>query len=620
MDVFFLLRNYFVAFIALLCSGQVISQQLPNPNIAISRLYHHIVFENADRVTKRHELELMALTPEGAQGITKAQLGFNSALDDLKIIQAKTLKSDGKEINVQTDGFAVQKGHSAPGTGVTLPDWEVREINFPDVKVGDRVFREVVQTSKTSPLPGFQTFQDFLIPTLEATEVAVRIEAPASMVLSVSAMPDLVKSLEGDKQVWQGKLKNKATPLEDNASSIRMRIPHVMVSTLANHQDLGQRFAGAMLEKAVITAEVDTLAKRLTANATTDEQRARAIYDWVRKEIKYVALFIGVGGWVPHDTDHILAKRYGDCKDHVTLMHALLKAVGIESRPALINTTPQYDLDPVPVGFNHVITYIPALNKFLDATATHTPFEMLPHVVYGKPVVVSNGHQADIKRTPALSSSANVVVSQTHMKIGANGSAEVTLKVSATGHAAFLVRQRLIQIPAGMGSVAVQKILRQSGFQGKGELRFDTIDRDSLTQSFEANFNIRDMLKNPEAGATLISPPLDLPIYIQKYMGSHQQERRSFPYICNSMRIREEFTMDFEEGYKLSRVPVRLSREIPGVRYSSEYQRTGNRIEGWRQMDIDHPEQECSPDEYLRRRPVMIDTVKHLRSQVLFER
>ncbi len=597
-----------------------IAQQLPNPHLKITRADNHIVFESADRVIKRSRLELQALTAEGAQAVTKAQVGFNSALDELKIIQAKTIKSDGREIKVETNGFAVQKGYSAPGVGVTLPEWEIREINFPDVKAGDKVFREVVQTSIKSSLPGFQNFQAFLLPAFDADEMTVRIEAPQSLKLSVAANPSLTMSIENGKQIWIGKFSNKATTYDDNASSIRLRIPYVMVSTMGSNQDLGQRFAAAMIEKAVVTPEIDALAKRLTANATTDEQKVRAVYDWVRKEIKYAALFLGVGGWVPNDTTHIMSKRYGDCKDHVTLMHALLKAVGVESRPALIYTVFEYELDPVPVGFDHVISYVPSLQKFLDPTAMNTPYEGLPYSAYGKPVVVSDGKQTEVLKVPALRKMDNTVLSQTNIKIAASGAAEVTLKVKTRGHSASLIQDRLSQIPAGMGSAAVQQIIQQSGLQGTGFLRNEKVNRDSIEQSFEADLSIRDLLKNTDAGAVVPNPPLNLPIYVLNNLGNHQQERRTMPYVCNSMQVREEFSMEFEAGFKLYRVPASFTREISGIRFTSSYIQSGNKIAGWREIEIDHPEQECSPDEYRRRRLAMLDIVRHLRSQIIYER
>ena len=48
------------------------------------------------------------------------------------------------------------------------------------------------------------------------------------------------------------------------------------------------------------------------------------LYHWVSRNIRYVALNIDVGGFVPRPAQAVLEHRYGDCKDHVVLLEAAL--------------------------------------------------------------------------------------------------------------------------------------------------------------------------------------------------------------------------------------------------------------------------------------------------------
>jgi transglutaminase-like putative cysteine protease len=600
--------------------GSVQAQQLPSPHIKVTLADMRLEFDSAEVMRVLTTIEMQALTPEGAQRLTKAQVGFNSALQRMEIVQAKTIKADGQQINVQPNGLAVQKGYSAPGVGVTVPEWHVQEINFPDVKAGDKVLRSVRMTSIQPQLPGFQQYQDYLLPSIAYDAVSVRIEAPRSMNLSLAANPTLTQSIEGDKQVWTGKTSIAAAPMDDNPSSIRRLFPHLMVSTVPSQEELGRRFTAEMVKKASVTPEVIALAKQVAGSATTDEQKVKAVYDWVRKEIKYVALFLGVGGWVPHDTKHILEKRYGDCKDHVTLMMAMLKALDVPTQAALINTFAHYEMDPVAVGFNHVISYVPSLDKFLDPTDTNAPYSSLPFSAYGKPVVVSDGSMAQIRYIPALKAVDNTLLTISRHTIKADGSAELSLKVKGTGYAASVLQNQLSQIPAGLGAEAVQRILKDSNLRGSGSLRYDKINRDIQEQSFEADVSISDALRQPDAGVLGLNPSLNTPIYILRNMGNYQQERRTLPYVCNSVKVREEFTMELEAGFKLSRIPTPLIKDIEGIRFESSHQQTGNTITGWRELEISHPKQECSPEEYRRRRLTMLEIVRHLRAQMLYER
>ena len=84
----------------------------------------------------------------------------------------------------------------------------------------------------------------------------------------------------------------------------------------------------------------------------------------------------------------------GDCKDHTTLLQALLAVKGIASTPVLINSGDAYTLPEVPAVdiFNHVINYVPSLDLYADSTARYTSFGLLPFDDSGKPVI----HSRDI--------------------------------------------------------------------------------------------------------------------------------------------------------------------------------------------------------------------------------
>ena len=96
----------------------------------------------------------------------------------------------------------------------------------------------------------------------------------------------------------------------------------------------------------------------------------------------------------------MLANRYGDCKDHAALLEALLAAAGIDSTGALINSDNAYRLPRVPTlgVFNHVITYVPSLDLYLDSTAESIAAGYLPSSDLGKPVLLTSERQDGARR------------------------------------------------------------------------------------------------------------------------------------------------------------------------------------------------------------------------------
>src|SRR5262249_39611597 len=147
--------------------------------------------------------------------------------------------------------------------------------------------------------------------------------------------------------------------------------------------------------------------------------------------IRYVAINLGVGAIVPHAASEVLTNLYGDCKDHVTLLQALLKAKGIDSTVAIIDAGDDFTVSKVATlqQFNHVITYIPDMNLYLDSTARYTPFGVLPFPDADKTVLLSGTGKLD--HTPWSDETTFRTV--TTLKVHDDGSADGETKIAAAG-------------------------------------------------------------------------------------------------------------------------------------------------------------------------------------------
>ena len=102
------------------------------------------------------------------------------------------------------------------------------------------------------------------------------------------------------------------------------RQPRVFVSTWPDWDALARDWAALALPKAVPTAAIRALAARLAVGSADRREEATRIYDWVSAHIRYVALYQAAGALVPTAAGTVLARGWGDCKDHVALFNALL--------------------------------------------------------------------------------------------------------------------------------------------------------------------------------------------------------------------------------------------------------------------------------------------------------
>ena len=111
----------------------------------------------------------------------------------------------------------------------------------------------------------------------------------------------------------------------------------------------------------------------LTAGKTTSYAKMTALADYVQRDIRYVAIELGIGGYQPHPAVDIYRNHYGDCKDKATLMSTMLKEIGVESYYVSINTTRgavTVQTPPQMYLFNHEILAIRLPEDVKEASLT----------------------------------------------------------------------------------------------------------------------------------------------------------------------------------------------------------------------------------------------------------
>ena len=93
----------------------------------------------------------------------------------------------------------------------------------------------------------------------------------------------------------------------------------------------------------------------------------------VQSSLRYHSVSLGDGGFVPRSVERIWAARAGDCKDASRLLTAVLRRLGAQADPALVNTYNGHALDqdaPTLTAFDHCIVRVRCEEKvyWLDPT------------------------------------------------------------------------------------------------------------------------------------------------------------------------------------------------------------------------------------------------------------
>ncbi|KVT75868.1 hypothetical protein WK56_04745 [Burkholderia ubonensis] len=374
------------------------------PPTTLERDVHEFVIQRDGSLEEHDDATLRANDANGIDAIAQRYVWFDKDLEKVDLLAAQTLDRDGVAHPVGPDAIRdVQEPRSAGAP--TFEDGVLRTVVFPGVEAGSRT-RVAFRKVRTRPLnPGY--FGYFVEPSRDPVDYQQLVfDVPADMPLYADArgyvaLPPVTAN--GRTRYAFEYRHGPYDRIELGAVGYPTDGDRLMVSTLPDYAAFAARYRNAAVDPSANDPAVAQLARTLTANAPDPHDKARILYDWVRANVRYVALFLGETAAAPHRVTDILRNRYGDCKDHVALFGALLAAVGIRSEPVLLNLGAVYTLPSVP-GYgggavNHAITWLPDLGLYADTTTGGIAFGYLPPIVMDRPaLLVDTGVLA---RTPA---------------------------------------------------------------------------------------------------------------------------------------------------------------------------------------------------------------------------
>ncbi len=262
---------------------------------------------------------------------------------------------------------------------------------------------------------------------------------------------EITRELSPNGKEYQIRLRAKDLPelkFDADAPCVRSIVPHVMLSGLfRNVNELYDLIHEYVKGDDPEEADVIAFARELTAGCSTDMERLYIIQDWVRENIRYVAIEAGDLAFTPDRPSEVLKKRFGDCKGSASLIKAMLQAVGIDGRLVWIGTDDipeDFTAVPSPGTANHMIAAA-LLNDsiyYIDGTVGPSPHGYYLPSIQGKQTLIQNGDHPLIHRVPVLppeESTDSVVISGT-----LNGSAFVgSVTDDVSGYYKALLANRL---------------------------------------------------------------------------------------------------------------------------------------------------------------------------------
>ena len=380
-----------VVFAALLSAGFAQKPDIKPPDTSpdfskeaytIERLTSRITVEGDGTGSREVTAEVKILADAGVKTFAVLNFSYTSASETVDIDYVRVRKPDGSI--VKTPDYNIQDMPAdVTRTAPLYSDIHEKHVAVKGLGVGD-VLEYLVRYRTVKPeVPGQFWYEYSFVKDAVVKDELLEISFPSGKYLKVVSpqfKPEVKE--EGARRLYRWKYSNLTVKEPDPNQGPRRFPPNpdVQVTTFASWEDVGNWYRGLQKDSLQVTPAIRTKAADLTKGLTGDEEKIRAIYNFVSLKYHYIGLDFGIGRYQPHAADDVLDNGYGDCKDKHTLLAALLQAVGIEAWPVLIHSRRKLELDvPSPAQFDHVITVVPRGDKliWLDTTPEVSPYGLI---------------------------------------------------------------------------------------------------------------------------------------------------------------------------------------------------------------------------------------------------
>lgn len=587
--------------------------------------YHATFSLNADSThVETHDWTTTILQERAVEGSKRTSISYSTSIQKAEVLHAYTLKADGRRIDVPKTNYQVEVNSGKDKNAPVFSDYTTLTVVFPEVAVGDTVAFAYKLTQIEPMFPGHFSVMSTFSKFYAYDDVKITIDAPASLLTQYEARQMTEKRSEKDGRItlewtYQNRQPPKSKRRDWSVYDIEQE-PGYAFSTFKSYAQIAEVYGVRARPKAAVTERIQKLAEEITKDRKTPREQARALYDWVATNITYAGNCIGVGAVVPHDLPFILDNRMGDCKDHATLLQALLAAKGIESTQALVNAGSVFRLPKIPVvsNVNHVINYLPSLNLFVDSTSQITPFGLLPHSVIGKPVLLVDGFKEGVN-TPVPPLGSNRQHMKSTVQIQPDGSVKGEIDVTLNGHFAVNTRTQARYMPKDQQEEFMKNIYSGMGSAGSGKISLDDAKDLLDNYHYRVQFEVKELLQVPGPSAMHISPMFPTEAPVQHFMIGAALPDETVETVCSSGHSVEEYTYQFPKSVKISSMPDNMKIANDFLSYQATYRLKGNTLTVKRVLDDRTPGHICTPAIATAYKKFMNQVGKNLKAQVIYK-
>ena len=382
--------------------------------------------------------------------------------------------------------------------------------------------------------------------------------------------------------------------------------PGGVLNGFANWNEMGKWYINLVGSRVEASPEIKQQVAALTASKTTTLEKMQTLATFVQRDVRYVGIELGIGGYQPHPASEVFAHRYGDCKDKATLLRSMLREIGVDSYHVVIYTergavTPK---TPAHSGFNHVITAIklpdgltdpsliatvqhPKLGKllFFDPTNDLIPFGEIPGYLqanYGLLVTPDGGELIELPQQP---STMNSIRRTAQLTLDKNGTLKGNVEEVRMGQRASSERGRLRSVSKDADRIKPIEELLAASLGSFQITRASLLNVQQTDRPFGFNYSFESPNYAKNAGNLLLVRPRVIGMKGSAFLET--KEPRKFPIEFEEpAQDTDSFEITIPPGYVVDDVPPPVDADYGFASYHSKTVVNGNVVDYTRTFEV----------------------------------
>jgi hypothetical protein len=545
------------------------------------------------------------LRPEGRkEGNLRVYLNAN---DKIQGVHAWTIDQSGREYEVKDKEFM----EVSPFRDALYSDNKYRTTEAPAANPGSVIGFEYTVKRHTFVDQTHWFFQE----DIPVKEARFTLQLPPGWEYKASwANHAAIEPTAAGQNRWTwtctnlpGIVEEKRRPA-DEALAAHMELAFYSPSggtTLGTWQAIGDWYYHLTDGRRANNPDIAAKVQQLTAGASTFDQKVNALAGFLQAEVRYVAITIGVGGYQPHPSPDIYKSRYGDCKDKVTLLSAMLADAGINSDYVLVDTEHGVVKPDVPSTlFNHAIIAIelPTENAsvkyrsvvttkagkrylIFDPTDEYTPIGDLRGALQGNYALLVAKGGGELIQLPVLPPDRNRFDREGKFTLQADGSIAGTLVEKRTGDHAVRERMWLAEANEADRMKYVDHYLEQS-LKNVSVQKANFGDTANRASELVWNFDISAQGYSQHSGPLLLVRPR---VVGDKTLRLDFAKRKYPVQLAGATTEKDVFEIQLPPGFVVDDLPEPMQVDVGFAKYSSKVEAKGSTLHYTREYVVTDP-------------------------------